>query len=119
MAHPPTLGPCTCKRGQQRDNCPQCEGTGQRIDFAALRARNAAPPVSLRLYYTSGGRGAKWIKLEVYAIGPLGLYHVGSGKYQPGATPGVRREVERIAEDNGILDPNSTTHKIEEIDPTL
>lgn len=38
----PTLGPCTCKRGQQRDNCPQCEGTGQRIDFAAIRARNAA-----------------------------------------------------------------------------
>jgi hypothetical protein len=22
----------------QRDNCPDCEGTGQRIDFAAIRA---------------------------------------------------------------------------------
>ena len=39
----PTLGPCSCKRGQQRDNCPQCEGTGQRIDFAALRAAKSTP----------------------------------------------------------------------------
>jgi hypothetical protein len=35
----PTLGPCSCKRGQERDNCANCEGTGMRIDFAALRAR--------------------------------------------------------------------------------
>ena len=33
----PTLGPCSCRRGIERDNCPQCEGTGQRIDFAAIR----------------------------------------------------------------------------------
>lgn len=33
-----TLGPCGCRPGQQRDNCPACEGTGQRIDFAAHRA---------------------------------------------------------------------------------
>jgi hypothetical protein len=38
----PTLGPCFCKRGQQRDNCPQCEGTGMRIDFAAIRARKTS-----------------------------------------------------------------------------
>jgi len=30
--------PCSCKRGQQRDNCPACEGTGRMIDFKALRA---------------------------------------------------------------------------------
>jgi len=36
---PKTGTPCHCKRGQQRDNCPTCEGTGQRIDFAAIRAR--------------------------------------------------------------------------------
>lgn len=36
----PTTGqPCFCKPGQQRDNCPTCEGTGQRIDFAAIRAK--------------------------------------------------------------------------------
>jgi RecJ-like exonuclease len=33
----PTLGPCACKRGMERDNCPACEGTGKRIDFAAIR----------------------------------------------------------------------------------
>lgn len=37
-----TLGPCSCKRGQQRDNCPACEGTGYAIDFAAIRAQRVA-----------------------------------------------------------------------------
>src|SRR5208337_844790 len=37
---PKTGQPCTCKPGVQRDNCPQCEGTGQRIDFAAIRNQN-------------------------------------------------------------------------------
>lgn len=36
---PKTGVPCTCKRGQQRDNCAACEGTGWQIDFAAIRAR--------------------------------------------------------------------------------
>ena len=46
MYQPKTGVPCTCKRGVQRDNCPECEGTGQRIDFAAVRARGSAsrPP---------------------------------------------------------------------------
>ena len=34
---PKTGQPCSCRPGMQRDNCPQCEGTGQRIDFAAIR----------------------------------------------------------------------------------
>lgn len=29
---------CSCRPGVERDNCPQCEGTGNRINFAALRA---------------------------------------------------------------------------------
>jgi hypothetical protein len=37
---PKTGQPCTCRPGVQRDNCPQCEGTGQRIDFAAIRKQN-------------------------------------------------------------------------------
>ncbi len=37
---PKTGQPCSCKKGIERDNCPQCEGTGQRIDFAAIRNRN-------------------------------------------------------------------------------
>lgn len=36
---PKTGQPCSCRRGQQRDNCPACEGTGMKIDFAAIRAR--------------------------------------------------------------------------------
>lgn len=40
---PKTGAPCSCKRGVQRDNCPNCEGTGQVIDFAAIRARRLAP----------------------------------------------------------------------------
>jgi hypothetical protein len=39
---PKTGQPCTCKRGIQRDNCPSCEGTGWRIDFAAIRRAVAA-----------------------------------------------------------------------------
>ena len=35
---PKTGAKCACKRGQERDNCPQCEGTGQVIDFKAIRA---------------------------------------------------------------------------------
>lgn len=38
---PKTGAPCGCRPGQERDNCPSCEGTGQRIDFAAIRARRA------------------------------------------------------------------------------
>lgn len=42
--HRPKTGErCNCKPGQARDNCPACEGTGWRIDFAAIRARNKAP----------------------------------------------------------------------------
>ena len=46
MYQPKTGVPCACRQGVQRDNCPECEGTGQRIDFAAVRARGSAsrPP---------------------------------------------------------------------------
>lgn len=36
---PKTGAPCNCRPGMQRDNCPACEGTGWRIDFAAIRSR--------------------------------------------------------------------------------
>jgi hypothetical protein len=39
---PLTGAKCGCRRGVQRDNCPNCEGTGNVIDFAAIRARNNA-----------------------------------------------------------------------------
>lgn len=46
---PKTGQKCHCKPGIHRDNCPDCEGTGWRIDFAAIRARNSpklAPPIT-------------------------------------------------------------------------
>jgi len=36
---PKTGQPCSCRCGIERDNCPMCEGTGQRIDFAKIRAQ--------------------------------------------------------------------------------
>lgn len=39
MSYQPKTGErCTCRRGMERDNCPRCEGTGQVIDFARVRA---------------------------------------------------------------------------------
>lgn len=34
---PKTGKACYCRKGIERDNCPACEGTGQQIDFAAIR----------------------------------------------------------------------------------
>jgi hypothetical protein len=34
---PKTGAKCGCKRGQQRDNCSTCEGTGYVIDFKKIR----------------------------------------------------------------------------------
>ncbi len=45
---PKTGARCTCKRGVHRDNCPNCEGTGWVIDFAAIRARHQAPATITR-----------------------------------------------------------------------
>ncbi len=43
QAYQPKTGQhCSCRAGQQRDNCPQCEGTGWCIDFAAIRAASKA-----------------------------------------------------------------------------
>lgn len=45
MSYQPKTGEkCHCRPGQQRDNCPACEGTGWRIDFKAIRERKATPP---------------------------------------------------------------------------
>jgi hypothetical protein len=42
MSYQPKTGArCSCRRGVARDNCPNCEGTGWVIDFAAIRAATA------------------------------------------------------------------------------
>jgi hypothetical protein len=37
MYQPKTGAKCGCRRGAQRDNCPNCEGTGMVIDFREVR----------------------------------------------------------------------------------
>lgn len=37
---PKTGEPCSCKPGVHRDNCPNCEGTGSKIDFKKIRDKN-------------------------------------------------------------------------------
>lgn len=39
---PKTGEPCSCRPGQQRDNCPACEGTGQKVDFKKIREAKAS-----------------------------------------------------------------------------
>jgi hypothetical protein len=47
MYQPKTGEPCHCRRGMERDNCPDCEGTGQRIDFRAIREALGQPTFTL------------------------------------------------------------------------
>jgi len=37
MYQPKTGAKCYCKLGIERDNCPNCEGTGEVVDFRAIR----------------------------------------------------------------------------------
>ena len=39
MYQPKPGAKCSCRRGVQRDNCPNCEGTGLVIDFKAIRGQ--------------------------------------------------------------------------------
>jgi len=41
---PKTGERCSCKPGIERDNCPSCEGTGQKIDFNKIRQQNRPKP---------------------------------------------------------------------------
>jgi hypothetical protein len=42
---PKTGAKCGCKRGVQRDNCPNCEGTGFVVDFRAIWNRKPLVPI--------------------------------------------------------------------------
>jgi hypothetical protein len=44
---PKTGSKCSCRRGQERDNCAACEGSGYVIDFAAIRKMPRIVPVFL------------------------------------------------------------------------
>jgi len=50
MSYQPKTGQrCSCRKGVQRDNCPNCEGTGMVIDFAAIRAQ----PIEIKNFRVS------------------------------------------------------------------
>jgi hypothetical protein len=75
MSYQPKTGQrCTCKRGQQRDNCPECEGTGWVIDFRKIRERNTLSP---KLTYRPCGAG------EIASIGnnKIEIYRNATGGY--------------------------------------
>ena len=36
----PRLGLCSCRPGIERDNCPNCEGSGLAIDWLTFHLRN-------------------------------------------------------------------------------
>jgi len=59
-AYQPKTGErCACKPGMQRDNCPSCEGTGWRIDFATIRALGLETESDMeRVFYECGCCGA-------------------------------------------------------------
>ena len=42
---PKTGARCTCKKGIERDNCANCEGSGRCIDFKAIRSMPRVVPV--------------------------------------------------------------------------
>lgn len=65
------------------------------------------------LYYTHRRTG-KWAHLIVYAVHHGQLDKIGRGKYQPGATAGVHREVEAIASAAGLtLSPSVEVVELE------
>lgn len=86
--HQPKTGErCSCRRGVQRDNCPACEGTGWRVDFAAIRQRTAICSVLTRdmidayVEHADATRGEIWAAESIQhaphkpEILPPGLYH--------------------------------------------
>jgi hypothetical protein len=66
MVYQPKTGErCSCKPGVQRDNCPDCEGTGWRIDFRAIRARTkttATWGVWCEVWGGVTGRRTAWLR---------------------------------------------------------
>lgn len=46
---PKTGAKCGCRRGVERDNCANCEGTGHVVDFRAIRNRKPLVPVFVNL----------------------------------------------------------------------
>ena len=44
---PYTGAKCGCRKGLERDNCPNCEGSGYVIDFRAIHAAHEATEATI------------------------------------------------------------------------
>ncbi len=84
---PKTGQKCGCRRGVQRDNCSNCEGTGQVVDFRAIRNRPKLVPIILN----RDPRGNA-LKIDAEDMGRLNLsLHTdmgGDGAIAPDLTDG-------------------------------
>jgi hypothetical protein len=66
---PKTGARCGCKRGVMRDNCPNCEGTGWVVDFAAIRARKSTPPAWEQFTKRTNEPKLSWLEGQLTAHG--------------------------------------------------
>lgn len=102
---PKTGLPCSCKRGQERDNCPACEGTGWQIDFRAIRAATVQTNYNMELPCVhvaeydaaaewSAKRGLKGLKGDAL---PLNMASDGALKYIQADPEAFRERVKQFA----------------------
>ena len=64
------MNACNCKPGRERDNCPNCEGTGRAIDFKTLRETPAtpaaaAPTLAAKLGVATSNRSRLVVSVEL------------------------------------------------------
>ena len=71
MYRPLTGQPCTCKKGQERDNCAQCEGGGARIDFEKIRQTNEMARIEIISIRRMGGCGNLLAFMDIRIGGAL------------------------------------------------
>jgi hypothetical protein len=71
LYQPKTGEPCSCKPGIARDNCPSCEGTGQKVDFKKIREmpleeKKADGPSASEICPTCKGHAGKedWVNCQ-------------------------------------------------------
>jgi len=58
---PVTGAACGCRRGLERDNCPNCEGTGRAIDWRAFHAAKRERVAAwARRFPDDGTRSERW-----------------------------------------------------------
>jgi len=60
MTSLPRKGTCGCRRGIERDNCPQCEGSGIAIDWRKFHADKKAKEQPSGFFPMDAGWPSDW-----------------------------------------------------------